>query len=71
MLAPNDRRRLSALLDVYLLDRPSLAGVVKSIEGVFNDAQRRAVGRFLVDVAALRTASRPWKSPRFSASLNC
>lgn len=51
-LANNERLRLSALMDVLLKERTSLAGLKKLLEQNLSEPQRRMIGRFLVSVAA-------------------
>lgn len=52
MLGRNEQLRLSALIDVMIKERTSLAGVKKLLEDHLNTSQRHAIGRFLVSVAA-------------------
>jgi len=52
LLGRNEQIRLSALIDVLLKERTSLAGLKKLLEDHLDDKQRHAIGRFLVSVAA-------------------
>ena len=51
MLSRNDCLRLDALIEVIRQNGISLAGIKKKITTLFNETQRKAIGRFLVMIA--------------------
>lgn len=51
MLTWNDRLRLNGLLQVLLKDDVSLSGLKKLLLDKFNEDQRSAIGRYLVNIA--------------------
>jgi uncharacterized tellurite resistance protein B-like protein len=51
MLTRNDRLRLAALIQVILKNRTSLSGVKKRLLELFEENQRKSIGKFLIMIA--------------------